>query len=595
MSEEEKLIREIVRVLKEKKKIKEEQILEQLENIMLLLDEWFSAENTKKVISTGDRYALNDLTSVTFTKQKLIPLVETYIMKSTARNMANFYEIYKQLYAFCGRRDLECFIDYMEWNKQKKVLASRRMALKPLICALNQIAFDKDLEMVTASFPPSYGKSFCLNYYSAWRLGMNPNGSSIRLSYSLDLVAGFSRAVKDIISSPEFAEVFEHFKKFGGKCFDKEKETDWKILGSENLKSYIARTRDGSTTGERASLDIMLDDMLKGETEATDDNLHQRIYNKWLTEWSNRDDGMNEGSINTKFIVVGTMWSPEDILNKIAEDYEKTSRIIPHKKWKWVWQTEDGKALFIRVPALDENDESTCPNVKTTEKYRQLRNNLDPYYFACVYQQSPIPPSGLEFASDMLRKFESTPKGENGEDLCDKYVFAVLDPARKGKDFVSMPICKRYDNNYYLVDVLYQRKPMTDLYDEICNKIISHGITTFVIENNTDTSLKVLLDKMLYEKGYDNCEIREKYNVENKEKRIKDARGLLKKNILFLDDYLYTKNSEYGQFMKYLTSYSFDYKNSHDDAPDSLALFTNEIILEKSLIPKARAVSRSGL
>lgn len=590
LNEEEKLLHEICVILR--RRVDENGKLQQCENALLLLEEWFAKPDEKKDI---DVFKKNEMRAIRYAIDKVIPSMEIAIEMSSLEKMGDFYEYYKQLYAFCGRRDLECFIDYMEWNKSKKVLATRRKALQPLIFALNKLAFDPKLELVTASYPPSYGKSFCLNYYSAWRLGMNKDGSSIRLSYSIDLVTGFSRAVKDLIASEPFADIFHYFKHMGGKCFEKEKETDWKIKGSENLKSYIARTREGSTTGERASLDIILDDMLKGETEAVDDNLHTKIYNKWLTEWSNRDDGMTNGTINTKFVIVGTMWSPDDIINKVNEDYEKISPIIPHPEYKWVWTTEDGSAWFIKVPALDENDESTCPAVKTTAKYRQLRDNLDPYYFACVYQQSPIPPTGLEFASDMLRKFEYLPKDEQGNELCDKYVYAVLDPARRGKDYVSMPICKRKDNNYYLIDVLYQRKPMTDLYDEIVDRIIKHRITTFVIENNTDTSLKTLLEKLLEEKGYGNCYIREKYNVENKEKRIKDARGLLKKNILFLEDYRYTKQSEYGQFMKYFTTYSFDYHNTHDDAPDSLALFTNEIILEKSIVPRATAVSRSGL
>ena len=51
--------------------------------------------------------------------------------------------------------------------------------------------------------------------------------------------------------------------------------------------------------------------------------------------------------------------------------------------------------------------------------------------------------------------------------------------------------------NYYMTDVIFKKKAMTDLYEEIIAKIEEHHITWLVIENNTDTSLKALLDKML--------------------------------------------------------------------------------------------------
>lgn len=60
----------------------------------------------------------------------------------------------------------------------------------------------------------------------------------------------------------------------------------------------------------------------------------------------------------------------------------------------------------------------------------------------------------------------------------------------------------------------------------------------------------------------------------------------------FKDRSLYPKNSDYGRLMDNLTTYSFDYPNKNDDAPDSLALFVNEIILEKNKPSKPVAISR---
>ena len=160
-----------------------------------------------------------------------------------------------------------------------------------------------------------------------------------------------------------------------------------------------------------------------------------------------------------------------------------------------------------------------------------------------------------------------------------------------------MPIFKSDgQNHYYLVDCIFKKKAMTDLYEEIIAKIEEHQITWLVVENNTDTSLKTLLDKMLEEKGILYCNITEKYQGNRrKELRIKDTQGIIRKMIYFKPKNKYKPNSDYGRLMKNLTTYSFDFPNRNDDAPDSLALFASEIILERGKPSKPIPVNRMSL
>ena len=530
----------------------------------------------------------NDMKSVKICKEKFIPIAEKLVENSKVENMNSFFSLYQRLYAFAGRRDLECFIDYMEFEKPHRVLANRREVLKPFIDALSRLPFDEKLKYVIASYPPSTGKSFALNYYTAWTYGIDKNNSNLRLSYNEDLVLGFSRSIKDIITNPLFSDVFTYFKNYNGKPFEKEKESDWKIKNAQVLTSHLARTRDGGTTGVRANRTIMFDDMTKGASEATNSDLHTAIYNKWKTEWYNRRDGKS-----TKFVFAGTMWSPEDILNRVREDREKLSNLIPSKKYKYTYETEDGSTVVIRVPLLDENNNSTCEEVYNTEEAINIRDTTDEYLFSCVYQQDPIAPTGLEFSYELLNTYTDLPKQENGQPNYEEFSFGALDPSRRGKDNVSMPIFKKdFDGNYYMIDCIFKQKPMSDLYDEIVDKIIEHKVIDLVIENNTDTSLKTVIETKLNEKNYYVCVIREKYNVKNKEQRIKDMRGHIKRHILFKDKTIVKPNTDYGRFMKNFTTYSFDYPNKHDDAPDSLGLFTSETILGLGIVVKAQPLNR---
>lgn len=520
-------------------------------------------------------------------KNKLIPLLETLIKKSSESLMGEFFDVYKNLYRFCAQRDLECFIDYMEWDMPKKVLAPRRNVLKPYVDALQKIAFDPKVEYLIVSLPPNFGKSYILNNFTAWSYGLDRNNSNLRISYSDALVAGFSRMIKSLVSSPKFAEVFQQYKLYNGKCFDVDQLDNWHIKNSQTPKSHIARTREGSTTGERANFAIMFDDLCKGAEEANNIGVHEKNYNSWTTEWWNR-----KANNNVKYIFVGTLWCPEDILNRVKDDRESLSRFVD-TNIPYTQITEDGSTILIRIPMLDENGKTTCPEVYSQKNAEFIQQTTDPILFSAVYQQDPQAPTGREFADELLLHFEELPLHEDGSPAYSNGSYAVLDPARKGKDNVAMPIHKHgEDDYYYMTDCIFKQKPMTDLYDEIIDKIIEHTIVELVIENNTDTSLKTLLEEKLKAKQYYLCNIREKYNTANKEARIKDNRGIVKSRIKFKDKVKYLPNSDYGRYMKNLNYYSFDYPNKHDDAPDASSMMASEIIVGGNRISKPIPVDR---
>ena len=134
-------------------------------NAIVVLENWFLEDEFKPV---------------KMAKEKLIPVMEKVVEKSNIEYMSDLFDCYKKIYAFCGRRDLECFIDYMEFEKPNKVLAIRRPILKPFIDSLNQIAFDENLKYIIASFPPSSDKSFSANYFTAWVFGLSINKCVLR-------------------------------------------------------------------------------------------------------------------------------------------------------------------------------------------------------------------------------------------------------------------------------------------------------------------------------------------------------------------------------------------------------------------------------
>ncbi len=529
-----------------------------------------------------EMYKKDELGSVKVAKHKLIPLLLKLVEGSRVENMASFFDFYKKTYCFCARRDFECFVDYIEWNMPKKVLSNRRDVLKPYVDALNRIPFDDRLQYLIVSYAPSMGKSYLATLFTAWGYGLSINNSVIRMSYSDELVLGFSRTVKGIICSPEFAEIFPLFKLYNGKPFEVERESDWKIKNANVPKSnHIARTRSGSTTGERASFAIIFDDMTKGAEEANSESIHKGIYDKWLTEWWNRRDGQK-----CKFIFVGTQWTPEDILNRVIEDRNKISSLQETDN-PYVMESEDKSTIVIRVPMLDKDHKTTCPEVYPQNIAEQIEQNTDPFLFSCVYQQDPIAPTGREMAWESLQTYITPP-----DDL-PPYCMAVIDTKRKGKDNLNMFICKPDGHGkHYLWDAIFSKKPMQSLYDDIIEKVILHRITTMVIENNTDESLKTLLDDRLHARGCYWCKIIEKFNTKKKETRIKDNLYTILTLIIFKDKSIVKPNTDIGRLMDNITKYSFDKPNAFDDGPDGAALYGSEIIMGKSTLSKPIPIRR---
>lgn len=193
----------------------------------------------------------------------------------------------------------------------------------------------------------------------------------------------------------------------------------------------------------------------------------------------------------------------------------------------------------------------------------------------------------MVFDYDKLKTYDELPAG-----LTD-VSWAVLDPNRKGNDYLSMPICRKdaYDE-HYLVDILFKKTSTKYLIDEIVDKIIVNKVVLLSIESNTDTSLDQIIKQKLDERGYHGCVVVAKYSTENKEVKINSMKDLIKDKIHFPAKALFKPNTDMGQAMEQLTMYSFDFPVKHDDMPDSLSMYSKEIILEEAVPQKAKPMKR---
>lgn len=426
-----------------------------LEQIVQILSPHFEK---KKIITSKDAYQfvcdfvlllkeyinqdLND--ACKYIVKFAIPFIEQALKQyKETEQMKKLYALLKDCYCLAGRRSLEHFILFYEWDwdDDVKLLENRYNILIPYVYYLNKMTFDPNLEFVLCAMPSGWGKSRIMKYYEAWRFGVQSDGCIIALCSNDDLVKSLSRSVIDIIKTEEYAKVFPHLNyRENRKIFTKETDGEWKLSTASLASSYLAKSRDANIVGTRASLSIDIDDMYADSNEALDMQLHRRLWDKFNTVILARFIRNKKAQV----VMSGTMWSPYDLVCQVIQWQKGEKKFIDDTKFKYCEIAEDGSVAIIKIPALDfETDESTCPNIESTEKLKNIRDRISPYLWQCNFQQNPIPPDGLDFDWDVLQTYDSLPDYElDPQFMSYDYSFAALDPARKGKNFVSMPILK---------------------------------------------------------------------------------------------------------------------------------------------------------
>lgn len=506
------------------------------------------------------------------------------LMSKNIKAAEKIVRLRKLFFALSARRILKNFALYIEQYKTKKVWDKTMQTMESLFYYGDIFSVSSNLNLLRGSMMPSMGKSYYANLFCAQSMGNNPNIQILRITYSDDLCISTTRQTANIINSKAFREVFPRYYQYeGDRIFKSQTSYQICLVDCEDEYNLNAVTREGQSTGKRAQI-LIIDDLLKDDTESYNKDLHNRMLNRYESTWSSRADDEN-----LKIMLLGTMWADTDLLNVLYDRASEDTELITDPQHKYTEVAADGTSVWIGIPALDENEESTCPLRYSTAFLKKKRKNMDNFLWMCVYQQNPIAPEGLEFDWSCLNQYDSLPEME----IESRY--ASLDPARKGKNYVSMPICYKYSmsDKHYLVDFLYKKKSMKELYDIIVDKIIEHRLNKLVLENNIDTSLKEVLDEKLHIKGYFGCTIIEKYSSVNKEKRINDHQGDIRGMIVYPRKNMYPPSTDMGKAMQGITSYSFNYPNKFDDGIDSIAMYVMEFIDEKNSFAKVTSFNRA--
>lgn len=522
--------------------------------------------------------------------------------------LQEWLQLYEDDYALVAFRSFEHFGLFMEWDiKPKDRVWQPSMdpyndggytgVSKPFFYFFNQMVIKKDLKFISKQMFTGGGKSRSNQFAFAWLLGIDQDNDILDVLGNPTLVLTNAKGTMELMIQKRYAKVFPVFLKYH--------EMDGDI---KNNMFSVCRLKDGELTladsnkplnlkviSKQTSVDgirvryLFLDDVCRS-CDANNLKQHQIDINNFWNSWWKRNYGTDDFYV----VASGTAYSVFDILSHLIAYYSK-GKIIRTQQNKYTYINENQDCVFIKIPKIDfDFDRSTYPQKFPYEEAMKIRDR-DASSFEAMEQQNPQNPETSPLCYEKLQTYTLLPEG-----LSDG-AFACLDPARTGKNFVTMGIHRvkkeidKFNNEierHYLVDCVFQLKIMEELYGEICDKIEHHHIIRLHIENNTDTSLAYLIEKMLGERGITFCEITESFSSTNKEEKIRELvysnEGYFKKQMVYPSMELYAPSSQMGKFMMFFTAYDYERPPEYDDSIDEECMYIQRFIQKKEKKTKMR-------
>lgn len=464
----------------------------------------------------------------------------------------SFFSLHKQILLAAAQEDFDSYVQYIEWNREpsKKFYLPRRKILKQVVDELQALA-DDELDLLGISLPPGVGKTTLAIFFLTWMAGKIPDQPMLTGSHSNSFVRGvYDECLRIFDANGEYLwhDVFP----FINVCNTNAK--DCRIdLGTPKRFETLEFTSIGTGNAGlyRAATLLYCDDLVSGIEVALSKERLDKLWQTYTTDLRQRKIGDK-----CKELHIATRWSVHDVIGRLESEYSNNPR-----------------AKFITIPALNSEDESNFDYAYgvgfSTKVYHEQRDIMDDASWRALYQNEPIEREGLLYHGDELRRYFDLP--EQAPDA----VVGVCDTKDRGSDYAVLPVAYVYGQDYYIEDVICDNS-LPDIVDaRLVEILIRNKVKMCRFESNSAGGrvAKDVQDMVKRKGGI--TRITTKFSTANKETRIIADSAWVKEHCLFKDDSLYRRQSDYGRFMNFVTSYTVMGKNKHDDAVDALSMLAD--------------------
>ena len=216
----------------------------------------------------------------------------------------------------------------------------------------------------------------------------------------------------------------------------------------------------GNAGKVRAENLLYCDDLVDGLESALSKERMDKLWNLYTTDLRQRKIG------DCKELHIATRWSIHDVIGRLEQSYG-----------------ESGRAEFIVMPALNENDESNFDYGNhagfTTAFYHEQREVMDDASWRALYMNQPIEREGQLYNEDELRRYFELPDGEPDA------VLSICDTKDKGTDYCVMPIAFQYGQDFYIEFILCDNSAPEIVEARLVTELIRFKVKMSRFESNS--------------------------------------------------------------------------------------------------------------
>ena len=414
-----------------------------------------------------------------------------------------------------------------------------RTFLKDLCDTLQWFVEQDDKKIMVVNMPPRHGKSRGATKFVQWLFGVY--GFAIKVmtgSYNETLSGTFAKQVRDCIAEERtegitvFNDIFPNTRiKYGESSAQK-----WALDGSQQT-NYLATSPTGTATGFGCNI-MIIDDLIKNVEEAYNANTLQKHID-WFTNTmlSRTENGF-------KLIIIMTRWCNDDLAGFVLANYDDV--------------------IHINYKAVQDDGTMLCADILSREDFDLKTKNMNKDIIAANYQQEPIDVKGRLYTK--IKTYTDIPKDDKGNVLF-KYILNYTDTADEGSDFLCSICYGMYNDEYYILDILYTKDAMEITEPATAQMLTKHNVSCAIIEsNNGGRGFARNVERECKSMGNRHTNIKWFHQSKNKIARILSNSSSVMNNVYFPVNWM----DRFPEFAMAINKYQREGKNPHDDAPDAL-------------------------
>ena len=408
-----------------------------------------------------------------------------------------------------------------------------------IVCdALDDVLNGKCNKLII-NISPRYSKTeLAVKNFIAMGFAVNPASRFIHLSYSSNLAEDNSVAIRDIVTSRAFRELYPTRITYG-----KNTKLQW---DTDQGGGLYASSTVGQITGFGAGIveeegkpyrfggAIVIDDPIKPE-DALSDVVRERVNRRFETTIRNRVN-----SRNTPIIIIMQRLHEHDLCGYLQEV-----------------EPEDWRVISLPVIQINEKGEREAlwPHKHTLEELDKIKR-ANSFVFETQYMQNPTPIEGLMYPHP-FKTYEILPNRKLG------MAFNYTDTADTGADYLCSICADIHKDGYYVTDVLYTKKPMEYTEQATAQMIAKNETRYCMIEsNNGGRAFMRNVERLSREYGNRKTTFMPFTQTKNKHVRIFTQSAEVNNMFVFPHDW----ERRWPEFATDVKSYRKEGANAHDDA-----------------------------